>query len=111
MYAVIKTSQEEIEKRGSLFEAARGHWRADIDRLSGCSHAIVTLRGCRDIKAVYRIDKCYPSTRVDGRCVFAGDIDEQLNRALVGKTMNKDLFKKGKNYPVLYVEESNLLQV
>lgn len=111
MYVVIKTSQERIEECGSLFEAARGHWRVDTRNASKCTHAVVTLRGCKDIKAVYTIDKWYPSTLLEGRHVFAGASDEQLERMLVGKTLNKKLTVQGQNYPILYVKESELLEV
>ena len=109
MYAVIKTSQERIDKCGSLFEAARGHWRVDTRNASKCSHAVVTLRGCRDIKAVYKIDEWYPSTLIDGRHVFAGAEDEQLERALKGQVLNKKLTVQGQNYPILYVKENEIL--
>lgn len=109
MYMLIKTSKEEIEKRGSLFEAARGHWRIDTSRAANCSHAIIALRGNKDIKAVYKIDKWYPSTLLEGRHVFAGSEDEQLERALKGQVLNKKLTVQGQNYPILYVKENEIL--
>ena len=54
MYLLIKTSQEKVNEQGSLFEAARGHWYVNPKRASQCSHAIVTLRGHKDVKAVYK---------------------------------------------------------
>lgn len=110
MYLVIKTSQEEIDRQGSLFEAARGHWRLDPNHASQCSHAVIALLGNKDIKAVYNIDKIYPSTLIDGRYVFSGDTDKALESKLVGKTLNSRLTAKGLENPILYVEEKELLE-
>ena len=111
MYLVIKTSQERIDATGSLFEAARGHWRLDPEHASECTHAVVTLLGSKDVKAVYNIDKWYPSTVLDDRYVFSGDIDDKLASQLVGRTLNSRLTARGLENPVLYVEEDELLEV
>ena len=111
MYLVIKTSQERIDATGSLFEAARGHWRLDPDHASECSHAIIGLLGSKDIKAVYSIDKWYPSTVLDDRYVFSGETDEELESQLIGKTLNSRLTARGLENPILYVKENELLEV
>lgn len=111
MYLIIKTSQEEIDRQGSLFEAARGHWRVDPERAIKCSHAVITLLGQKDIKAVYRMDKWYPSTLVDGRHVFAGERDTKEESKLVGKTLNSKWRAKGLENPILYSEEDELLEI
>ena len=111
MYLVIKTSQEEVDRKGSLFEAARGHWKLNPGHASQCSHAIIALRGDKDIKAVYNIDGWYPSTIVDDKYVFAGDVNSELENKLVGKTLNPKLTAQGRENPILYVQESELLEV
>lgn len=111
MYLVIKTSQDRINKTGSLFEACRGHWRIDRNRASNCSHAVVTLLGQKDIKAVYKIDKWYESTLIPGKGVFAGEPDVEEETKLVGKTLNSKWRAKGLENPILYSEESELLEV
>lgn len=111
MYIVIKTSQKEIDKTGSLFEAARGHWSLNPNRASQCSHAVITLTGHPDIKAVYKMDKWYPSTLINNRFVFAGEEDPVEERKLVGKILNKKLRVKGLENPILYVEEKELLEI
>ena len=111
MFVVLKTSEQKLNEYETLFEAARGHWRVDILRASKCSHAIVTMKGCKDIKAVYKIDKWYKSTRVKGRSVFAGETDKQLENILVGKKLNKNLIARSAQYPVRYVSENELLAV
>lgn len=111
MYIVIKTSQEEIDRQGSLFEAARGHWRLDVDRASTCSHAVIALIGQKDIKAVYKIDKWYPSTLIDNRYVFSGEPDIVEEKKLVGKKLNSKWTAKGLENPILYPKENELLEV
>lgn len=110
MYLVIKTSQEQVDRCGSLFEAARGHWRLDPNHASQCSHAVISLIGSKVIQAVYTIDKWYESTLIPGKQVFAGNVDSTLENKLVGKILNSALCKKGMEYPTLYVEEKDLLE-
>ncbi len=110
MYLLIKTSEESIKREGSLFEAARGHWRLDPNHASQCSHVVVTLLGTKDVKAVYTIDKWYLSTIFGDRYVFSGETDKQLENKLVGKTLNPRLTAKGLENPILYVNEDELLE-
>lgn len=111
MYLIIKTSQEEIDRQGSLFEAARGHWRLNPEHAKQCSHAVIAMIGHKDIKAVYNIDGIYPSTLLDGRYVFAGNNNPALESKLVGKTLNSKWRAKGLENPILYSEENELLEV
>lgn len=109
MYLLIKTSSEEADRCGSLFEAARGHWDLNPENASKCSHAIVAFRGEKDIKGVYKIDKWYPSTLVKGRYVFAGEPDNRLKN-LVGKKLRNNLLLRGRKNPISYVKEYELLE-
>ena len=111
MYLLVKTSENKVKEEGSLFEAARGHWKLDPDHAKQCSHVVVGMLGHKDIKAVYTIDGIYPSTLVDGRYVFSGDTDKQLESQLVGKQFNKRLTAKGSENPIMYVKENELLAV
>ena len=108
-YIVIKTSHERMEECGnSLFEAARGPWRIGRRRyptINKYTHAVILLKGEKDIKAVFKIDKWYPSTTSDNRYVFAGEKDEKLSKILVGRKANSDLFKKGRQFPLIYLED------
>lgn len=109
-YVVIKTSHERIEECGnSLFEAARGPWRIGRRRyptISEYTHAVILLKGEKDIKAVFKIDKWYPSTTMENRYVFAGEEDKKLTKILVGKTANNNLFKKGRQFPLVYLDDA-----
>ena len=109
MYLLIKTSQEKVNEQGSLFEAARGHWYVNPKRASQCSHAIVTLRGHKDVKAVYKIDNWEHSFY--RRHHFNGSTDNTLENKLVGKELNNNLFTKGRKNPISYVQEKELLEV
>lgn len=111
-YVVIKTSYERVhECNGSLFEAARGPWRIGRRRyptISNYTHAVILLKGNRDIKAIYKIDKWYPTGPDENnhdRYVFAGEEDKKLSEKLVGRVANSNLFKKGKQFPLIYLED------
>lgn len=108
MYLVVKTSLEEVEKQGSLYEAGRGQWYINLFKAERCSHAIITLKGSRKVKAVYKIGDWKKT--LPHRYQFEGIPDVALNNALVGKTLNSNLFKKGQRNPISYVEESDLLE-
>lgn len=110
MYLLIKTTNETVAQKGSLFEAVRGHWKLNPDHASQCSHVIATIIGSKQVDGVYNIDKWYPSTLVDNKYVFSGDVDEQLEKQLVGKELNTELFAKGLKNPIIYVEEKELLR-
>lgn len=110
MYIVIKTTDDKITQTGSLFEAARGHWRLDPQHASQCSHAIISIVGNKNIQDVIKIDKWYESTLVDNKYVFSGQRDKQLFNQLVGKQLNSNLCIAGAQNPIQYVEEQNLLQ-
>jgi hypothetical protein len=108
-YLVIKTSKSKISECGSLFEAARGHWKLNINRASKCTHAILALVGCKEVKDVYKIDKWYPSTLRENSYVFSGSPDEDLRKKVVGKKLNKKLTQQGQGRPTLYTSEDELL--
>ena len=108
-YVVIKTSKERMEECGdSLFEAARGPWRIGRRRyptISEYTHAVILLKGYKDIKAVFKIDKWYPSSVCEDRYVFAGEEDKELSKKLVGRLVNKNLVAPGKQFPLTYLED------
>ena len=109
-YIVIKTSEERMEECGnSLFEAARGPWRIGRRRyptISEYTHAVILLKGYKDIKAVFKIDKWYPSTTSENRYVFAGEEDKEISKKLVGKLVNKSLIAPGRQFPLIYLEDA-----
>ena len=108
LYLVVKTSLEEVERLGSYYEAGRGQWYLNPLKAEKCEYAIITVKGSRKIKAVYKINgwkKTLPH-----RYQFEGIPDVALNDALVGKTLNSNLFKKGQRNPISYVEEKDLLE-
>lgn len=112
-YVVIKTSYERMEEcNNSLFEAARGPWRIGRKRyptISDYTHAVILLKGNKDIKAIYKIDKWY-SAGLDekgyNRYVFAGEEDKKLSKKLVGRKANSELFRQGKQFPLIYLEDT-----
>ena len=108
MYILIKTSQEQIKACGSLYEAARGQWYLDSDRAEQCSHAIIAIRGERDIKAVYKINEW--KNIFYNRYAFTGSKDNVLENKLLGRTINHKYFAKGRRNPIAYVPESDLLE-
>ncbi len=108
MYLVVKTSLEEVEKQGSLYEAGRGHWYLNPFKAERCSHAVITLKGSRKVRAVYKINDWKKT--LPHRYQFEGVEDIILSSKLIGKTLNLSLFRKGQRNPISYVEESELLE-
>ena len=105
---VIKTSNEKINEVGTLVDAANGPWYISPNRAKNYTHLIVTLRGEKDVKAVYKIDKiehaCY--SRYYLKCS-----EDSIQNNLIGKELNHELFKKGRQNPVAYMTEQSLLEV
>lgn len=110
-FIVVKVKLEQIKKCGSIFEASRGHWKVNMSRAEKCSHVIVAQTGCKVVKDVFKIDKWYPSTTLEGRYVFSGSPDEALRNKLVGRILNKKLTRQGEGCPTLYVKEDELLEI
>ena len=112
-YIAMKTSRKKVEEcGGKLSDAARGPWVIGKDRypsVSKYTHAVIFFKGEKDIKAVYKIDKWYfydYDSAGHSRYVFAGDIDKKLEKRLVGKKGNSNLFKQGRQFPLIYLDDA-----
>lgn len=112
-YIAVKTSREKITECGNLlFEAARGPWAIGKKRyptINQYTHAVVFFKGEKDIKAVYKIDGWYfydYDIKGHSRYVFAGNTDKNLEKKLIGKKGNSNLFKRGRQFPLIYLEDA-----
>lgn len=105
---VIKVKEASIKKLGSIFNAVRGHWYVNLDRVSTYTHVIVCIIGTKTVSAVFKADKWNHSFY--SRYHFEGTQDKALENKLLGKELNHELFKKGRRNPVNYMTEQNLLE-
>ena len=105
---VIKTSIERIKEcNGNLDPAIQEAWYVNFNRASQYTHVVVTFRGCRDIKAIYKIEEWEHGWK--NRYIFKGYRDIFMENKLLGKELNPILFKQGRRNPVAYMEENELL--
>ena len=106
---LIKTSYEEIKRAGSLYEAIRDHWYLRLARVKNYTYVIAAIKGEKDIKAVYKVLKWEESDICDGRIMFEGIPDTNLEKLFVGKELNSDFFIQGRRNPCSYIEENTSL--
>lgn len=107
MYLLLKTTRDKIVQMGSIYEAVRGHWVLDPEHAQQCTHVVAVVN--KIIREVFTLDKIYKSTLSGARYVFSGETDIALTSKLRGKEINPDLYLKGAENSVRYVEESELL--
>lgn len=56
--------------QGSLYDATRRAWRANLERASKVNIVLSVIGGI--VKEVYEVDEWYKSTEFDGRIEFKG---------------------------------------
>lgn len=108
MYLVLKTTNERIEETGSVYEAVRGHWIFDPNKVKcECTHVIAVVD--KVIQEVFTVDHVYKSTLDPNKFTFVGVPDYVMTTRYKGLTINPDLCIKGAKNPVRYVNEEELL--
>ena len=96
-YIIIKTSKGAIEANGSLYEATRRSWKADINRANKYKYVLSVINGI--VKEVYIVDKWY----LDGdRIAFEGRETNDNISSLKETLIPAKYRKKGMASPFLY---------
>ena len=96
-YIIIKTSKGAIEANGSLYEATRRSWKADIDKANKYKYVLAVINGI--VKEIYAVDKWYP----DGdRIAFVGRETNDKISSLKETLIPAMYRKKGMARPFLY---------
>ena len=96
-YIIIKTSKGAIEANGSLYEATRRSWKADINKAMKYKYVLSVIHGI--VKEIYAVDKWYP----DGdRIAFVGRETNDKISSLKETLIPAMYRKKGMARPFLY---------
>ena len=107
-YLVLKTTEDQIQKAGSVFEAIRGHWSLNPEHARQCDRVIAVCN--KVIKEVFFLDGIYESTILDNKYVFSGVRDYALTDKYEGLEINPNLCLKGAENPVRYTNDKNLFE-
>lgn len=109
-YVIIKTKQKYIDERGSLYEAIRRYWHADLKKAQQYQYVVAAVQGI--VKGVYKVDKWFltEAEGEEGRIEFVGepidkdstDANKQEMCTLIGKRLPAKYTKKGLASPFLY---------
>ncbi|MDO4497236.1 MAG: hypothetical protein Q4B58_05345 [Bacteroidales bacterium] len=103
-YIIIKTSQEAVNKAGSLYEATRSSWRANLDKASKYKYVLSVINGM--VKEVYTVDETNGWVKQGDRIAFNGTeckVDSLL--ALKGKLIPAKYRQRGAAYPFMYKKQ------
>ena len=95
-YIIIKTTPDFINARGSLYEATRKVWRADLKRAKRYKYVLAVVYGI--VREVYEAKEWY---QVGDRIAFRGEPTTAL-ASLKGKRIPAKYRAKGAAYPFLY---------
>ena len=99
-YIIIKTTLNEISNRGSIYDAVRQSWVADLNRAIKYKYVLAVVSGI--VREVFIVDKWFkcPSGRIafEGKPAPISDTMSSLKNMLVPK----DYRKKGIANPFLY---------
>lgn len=88
-YIIIKTSTGAIEANGSLYEATRRSWKADLEKVRKYKYVLSVINGI--VKEIYSVNNWYP----DGeRVAFEGEITNDPISSLKGMIIPKNIGKK-----------------
>ena len=101
-YIIIKTSNNAVQiAQGSLYDATRRAWRANLERASKVKIVLSVIGGI--VKEVYEIDEWYKSTEFDGRIEFKGKpANREIANLFRGKQIPEYYRKQGMSSPFLY---------
>lgn len=96
-YIIIKTSKGAIEANGSLYEATRRSWAADLNRAKKYKYVLSVINSI--VKEVYVVKKWYDD---GGRIAFEGIPTNDNISSIKGTLIPAKYRKKGMARPFLY---------
>lgn len=102
-YIIIKTSKGAIEANGSLYEATRRSWRADLNRAKRYKYVLSVVYGI--VREVYKVSIWY--TLPTGRIAFEGEpTTDSIASKVKGKRIPDKYKQKGAANPFMYKKHS-----
>ena len=101
-YIIIKTSKNAVQiAQGSLYEATRCAWRANLERASKVKIVLSVIGGI--VQQVYEVDEWYRSSVSENRIEFSGKIANDSIANLFRDKMIPEYYRKqGMSTPFLY---------
>ena len=104
-YIIVKTSNNAVQiAQGSLYDATRKAWRANLERASKIKIVLSVIGGI--VREVYEVDEWYRSTEFDGRIEFNGKPANRETASLFqGKMIPEYYRKQGMSSPFLYKKQ------
>lgn len=104
-YIIVKTSNSAVQiAQGSLYDATRRAWRANLERASKVNIVLSVISGI--VREVYEVDEWYKSTEFDGRIEFKGKpANREIANLFRGKMIPEYYRKQGMSSPFLYKKQ------
>lgn len=104
-YIIVKTSNSAVQiAQGSLYDATRRAWRANLERASKVNIVLSVISGI--VREVYEVDVWYKSTEFDGRIEFKGKpANREIANLFRGKMIPEYYRKQGMSSPFLYKKQ------
>lgn len=99
-YIIIKTSQNSIQANGSLYEATRRAWAANLNTAKRYKYVLSVIRGV--VKEVYVVDDVNGWYKEGDRIAFNGKVATGSISKLKGTLLPEKYRKKGMARPFLY---------
>ncbi len=103
-YVVIKTTDERVNAcHGSMYEATRYAWRADLNKIQQYRLVFGVIKGF--VRGVYFVNSWYAvnDTTSQNRCAFNGsEASEEFAKKYLGKQIPERFRQKGMASPLLY---------
>ena len=100
-YIIIKTTPGAILNNGSLYEATRRAWRADLKKAKKYKYVLSVVYGI--VREVYEVDNWYTyNPNVNNRIAFEGKPTLSTISSLKGRRIPPYYRQKGASYPFLY---------
>ena len=96
-YIIIKTTLEAIGRNGSIYDATRKAWRAQLAKAKNYQYVLAVVYGI--VREVYKVTKWYQDT--PDRIAFEGEPTSDLPN-LIGKRIPEKYRKKGAANPFIY---------
>lgn len=100
-YVIIKTTRNAVNNNGSLYEATRRAWRANLDRAKKVNIVLSVIGGI--VREVYEVSEWYRSPESESRIEFYGKpAKDEIANLFRGKMIPENYRKKGMSSPFLY---------
>ena len=98
-YIIIKTSAEAIRANGSLYEATRRSWRADLNKAQKYKYVFSVINGI--VREVYKVERWYQYS--PDRIAFEGyPTTDPVLSSCKGKLLPAKYSKRGAANPFIY---------